>query len=87
MMGNEAAISKRSFSLSDGSVPEGKRKLLAWTNEYHRNGYLGLRKDSGGRLSCETSKKVLCIASLRNHIEKLTGVQAWLTALLCVRAF
>lgn len=73
MMGNEAAISKRSFSLSDGSVPEGKRKLLTWTNEYHRNGYLGLRKDSGGRLSCETSKKVLCIASLRNHIEKLTG--------------
>lgn len=87
MMGNEAAISKRLFSLSDGSVAEGNRMLLAWTNEYYRNGYLGLRKDSGGRLGCETSKKVLCIASLRNHIEKLTGVQAWLITLLCVKAF
>lgn len=72
-------------------VPAGNRKLLSWSNEY-----LGLRKDSGGRLGYETSKhwkwnshsadKWCITASLLNHIEKVTGMQAWLISLPCVRA-
>lgn len=66
MMGNEAAISKRSFSLSDGSVPEGNRKLLAWTNEYYRNEYLGLGRIVVGDLAVKQAKK--CCVLLLSEI-------------------